>query len=96
MSPKADRTSLGVRTGIYARYSDNNQDDGYSIEYQMSECTNYLDRQGLSLTKTYIDQAVTATKVVGRDAFHELMHDVKNDLIDIIIVYKFSRIFRNA
>ena len=96
MSPKADGTGLGLRTGIYTRYSDNNQDDGYSIEYQMSECTNYMDRQGLALTKTYVDQAVTATKVAGREAFHELIHDVKNELIDIIVVYKFSRIFRNA
>ena len=96
MSPKADRSSLGLRVGIYGRYSDTNQDDGYSIEYQMSECTNYINRHGLSLTKTYIDQAVTGTKVAGRDAFHELIHDVKNELIDVIIVYKFSRIFRNA
>lgn len=96
MSPKADGSSLGLRTGIYSRYSDNNQDGGYSIEYQLSECTDYIARQGLTLAKTYIDEAVTATKVAGRDAFHELIHDVKNDLIDIIVVYKYSRIFRNA
>ena len=96
MSPRADRTSIGLRTGIYTRYSDTNQDDGYSIEYQMSECTNYMNKHGLTLAKTYIDQAVTGTKVAGRDAFHELIHDVKNDLIDVIVVYKYSRIFRNA
>ena len=96
MSPRADRSSLGMRVGIYARYSDSNQDDGFSIEYQMSECTEYLDRNGMSLHKTYIDQAVTGTKVAGRDAFHELLHDVKNGLIDVVVVYKYSRIFRNA
>lgn len=96
MSPRADRSSLGTRVGIYARYSDSNQDDGFSIEYQMSECTEYLDRNGMSLHKTYIDQAVTGTKVAGRDAFHELLHDVKNGLIDVVVVYKYSRIFRNA
>ena len=87
---------MHIRVGIYGRYSDSNQDDGYSIEYQLSECQDYLDKQRLSLTKTYIDQAVTGTKVAGRDAFHELIHDVKNDLIDVVVVYKFSRIFRNA
>ena len=85
-----------VRVGLYARYSDAKQDDGYSIEYQLSECQDYLDKQGLSLNKTYIDQAITGTKVAGREAFHELIHDVKNGLIDVIVVYKFSRIFRNA
>lgn len=96
MSPRIDGTALGLRVGIYGRYSDSNQDDGFSIEYQLSECTDYLNKHGMSLHKTYIDQAVTGTKVAGRDAFHELLHDVKNELIDVIVVYKFSRIFRNA
>lgn len=96
MSPRIDGAALGLRVGIYGRYSDSNQDDGFSIEYQLSECTDYLNKHGMSLHKTYIDQAVTGTKVAGRDAFHELLHDVKNELIDVIVVYKFSRIFRNA
>ena len=96
MSPRADRSTLGLRIGIYGRYSDSNQDDGFSIEYQLSECTDYMNKHGMELHKTYIDQAVTGTKVAGRDAFHELVHDVKNGLIDVIVVYKFSRIFRNA
>ena len=96
MSPRADGSTLGLRIGIYGRYSDSNQDDGFSIEYQLSECTDYMNKHGMELHKTYIDQAVTGTKVAGRDAFHELVHDVKNGLIDVIVVYKFSRIFRNA
>ena len=96
MAPRTDGTTLGLRIGIYGRYSDSNQDDGFSIEYQLSECTDYMNKHGMSLHKTYIDQAVTGTKVAGRDAFHELVHDVKNGLIDVVIVYKFSRIFRNA
>lgn len=87
---------MHIRVGLYARYSDTKQDDGYSIEYQMSECQEYLNKQGLTLTKSYIDQAITGTKVAGREAFHELINDVKNELIDIVVVYKFSRIFRNA
>lgn len=87
---------LDPRTVLYARYSDTKQDDGYSIEYQLSECQEYLKKNGLQLSKTYIDQAVTAKKVAGRDAFFELLQDVKNGLVDVIIVYKFSRIFRNA
>lgn len=87
---------MHIRVGLYARYSDAKQDDGYSIEYQLSECQDYLNKQGLSLTKAYIDQAITGTKVAGREAFHELIHDVKNDLLDIVVVYKFNRIFRNA
>lgn len=87
---------MNRRTGIYGRYSDTKQDDGFSIEYQLTECQAYLDKNGMPLTKTYIDQAITGTKVAGREAFHELIRDVKNGMIDVIVVYKFSRIFRNA
>lgn len=87
---------MNRRTGIYGRYSDTKQDDGFSIEYQLTECQAYLDKNGMQLTKTYIDQAITGTKVAGREAFHELIRDVKNGMIDVIVVYKFSRIFRNA
>lgn len=87
---------MNKRTGIYGRYSDTKQDDGFSIEYQLTECQAYLDKNSMPLTKAYIDQAITGTKVAGREAFHELIHDVKNGLIDVVVVYKYSRIFRNA
>lgn len=87
---------MNRRIGLYARYSDTKQDDGYSIEYQLSECQSYLSKTGETLTKTYIDQAITGTKVAGREAFFELIQDVKHGLIDVILVYKFNRIFRNS
>lgn len=87
---------MNRKIGLYARYSDTKQDDGYSIEYQLSECNDYLNKTGETLSKTYIDQAVTGTKVAGRDSFFELVNDVKNGLIDVILVYKFNRIFRNS
>jgi site-specific DNA recombinase len=85
-----------MRAEIYARYSDHKQDDGYSIEYQLSECEAFIERQGLTLHKAYIDQAVTGTKVAGRDNFFQLIHDIKDGLIDVVVVYKYNRIFRNA
>lgn len=87
---------MGKKKGVYVRYSDSKQDDGYSIEYQISECQDYMDKNGITDAKTYIDQAISGTKVAGREAFFELVQDVKNGLIDTIIVYKFNRIFRNA
>lgn len=83
-----------VRT--YLRYSDHKQDDGFSIEYQMTEIEEYLFKNGLELHKHHIDQAITGTKVAGREAFFDLVNDVKDGLVDIIVVYKLNRIFRNA
>lgn len=84
------------RVRTYIRYSDHKQDDGFSVEYQISEIEDFLNRNGLELHKHHIDQATTATKVAGREAFFELVHDVKEGLVDIIVVYKLNRIFRNA
>lgn len=84
------------RTDTYIRYSDHKQDDGFSVEYQMTEIEEFMYKNGLELRKHHIDQAISGTKVAGREAFFELIHDVKEGLVDVIVVYKLNRIFRNA
>lgn len=84
------------RTRSYLRYSDHKQDEGFSIEYQMSEIEDFIYKNGLELYKHHIDQAISGTKVAGREAFFELVNDVKDGLVDVIVVYKLNRIFRNA
>ena len=85
-----------LRVRAYLRYSTHNQDDGYSIEYQMTEIEEFATMNGYDLEKLHIDQAQTATKTAGRDEFFMLMNAVKRNEVDIIIVYKTSRIFRNS
>lgn len=84
------------RTRSYLRYSDHKQDEGFSIEYQMSEIEEFIFRNGLELQKHHIDQAISGTKVAGREAFFDLVNDVKEGMVDVIVVYKLNRIFRNA
>lgn len=84
------------RTRTYVRYSDHKQDDGFSVEYQLAEIEEFMYKHGLELQKHHIDQAVSGTKVAGREAFFDLVHDVKENLVDVIVVYKLNRIFRNA
>lgn len=84
------------RTDTYVRYSDHKQDEGFSVEYQLSEIEEFIYKNGLELRKHHIDQAVSGTKVAGREAFFELVNDVKEGLVDVIVVYKLNRIFRNA
>lgn len=81
----------------YCRYSSHMQDDGNSIEYQMEEIELYCQRNGLVIRKWYIDKAKTATKVAGRDAFYELMDDIKHGTAaPNLIVWKTNRAFRNS
>lgn len=80
----------------YIRYSDHNQDDGFSVEYQMAEIEEFCARNGIDIYHAHIDQAQTGTKVAGREAFFQLIEAVKDGVVDVIVVYKLNRLFRNS
>ena len=84
-----------MRVAIYIRYSSENQRDGYSVEYQLEECKKYISDQNWIFEKAYVDEAVSGKSANKRDAFFELLADVKAGLYDIVIVYKYSRFARN-
>ena len=85
-----------VRAVIYVRYSDNKQNDSFSIEYQINECTKYIDLKGYTPVKTYIDAAQSGKKTAGRDSFFDMIADAERGLFDKIVVFSFSRSFRNT
>ena len=85
-----------LRVHAYIRYSSVMQDDGFSVEYQIAEINDYCNRNGWILEKTHIDQALTAKQVAGREAFFDLLNCIVNNEVDIVIVYKMNRMFRNA
>lgn len=84
------------RGRAYIRYSDHKQDDGFSVEYQKAEIEEYCARNGVDLMHLHIDQAQTATKTAGREEFFNLISAVKDGAVDVIVVYKLNRIFRNS
>lgn len=84
------------RTRSYIRYSSHNQDDGFSVEYQLAEIEEFVIKHSLELHKNHIDAAQTGTKVAGREAFFELIHAVQEGAVDVVVVYKLNRMFRNA
>ncbi len=47
---------------IYARYSSDNQREE-SIEGQLRECTEYAERQGITVIGNYIDRALSAKQM---------------------------------
>lgn len=85
-----------LRVHAYIRYSSVMQDDGFSVEYQIAEINDYCQRNGWILERIHIDQALTAKQVAGREAFFDLLNCIVNDEVDIVIVYKMNRMFRNA
>lgn len=85
-----------IRAAVYVRYSSTQQNDSFSIEYQIEETTKYIELKGYKHVETYIDAAKTGKKTAGRDALERMTDDVKAGKIDKIIVFSFSRSFRNT
>ena len=85
----------GLRAAVYIRYSSENQRDGYSVEYQMDECRKYIEDNGLSFERAYVDEAVSGRSAENRASFFELLSDVRQGLYDVVVVYKYSRFARN-
>ena len=84
------------RAVIYIRYSSHRQAESFSIEYQVSECTKFIELNEYELVGTYIDEAKSGKKTAGRDAFDYMIFDASQDKFDKIIVFSFSRSFRNT
>ena len=58
---------------IYARYSSDNQREE-SIEGQIRECTDYAEKNGITVIKHYIDRAFSA-KTDNRPEFQQMIKD---------------------
>ena len=78
---------------IYARYSSDSQREE-SIEGQLRECQAYAEHRGLTILQTYIDRAKTG-KNDNRPAFQQMIADSKNNLFDVILVWKLDRFSRD-
>ena len=85
-----------IRAVIYIRYSSHRQDGSFTVEAQHDECIRYLERKGYKFIKQYVDTAKTGKKVAGRDAFDAMIRDAHAGMFDRIVVFTFSRAFRNT
>jgi len=85
-----------IRAAVYVRFSSQQQSDSYSIEYQLQETTKYIELKGYTFAGSYIDAAKTGKKTAGRDALDSMTADAKRGKFDRIVVYSFSRSFRNT
>lgn len=93
---KHEQTRQIIRAVVYIRFSSKMQADSYSIEYQQEECLKYIERKGYKFVGEYIDKAKTGKKTVGRESLEEMLFDAGRDKFDKIIVFSFSRSFRNT
>ncbi len=86
-----------LRCALYPRVSTEEQFiHGLSLPAQTKDLTDYANRMGYQIVDIYADEGVSARKPVSkRPALLRLLRDVQANKIDIILVTKLDRWFRN-
>jgi site-specific DNA recombinase len=83
------------KAAIYIRVStDAQRDEGYSIDAQKEMLTAYCVSKAIKSYDYYIDGGYTGSNI-DRPELKRLINDVKNELIDTILVYKLDRLSRS-
>lgn len=78
---------------IYARYSSDSQREE-SIEGQIRECSEYANRNNITLLGSYIDRALSA-RTADRPEFQRMIADSEKGLFDAVLVWKLDRFSRD-
>ena len=86
------------RTGIYIRLSNERTESwrnkSQSLETQESLARSFAKEKGLIVAKCYIDYEYSG-KTFNRPAYQNMMEDIKNGVINCIIIRDLSRLGRN-
>ena len=72
-----------MKAVIYARYSSDSQREE-SIEGQLRECTEYAERNGITVLRSYIDRALSA-RTADRPEFQNMIKDSEQKLFDVVL-----------
>lgn len=86
-----------TRAAIYIRVSTEEQAvHGLSLEAQKEALLQHANDRGYSIVDVYADEGITARKQLkNRKELQRLLSDVKKDKVDVILVTKLDRWFRN-
>ena len=89
-----------IRCAIYTRKSTEEglEQDFNSLDAQREACESYIKSQtheGWVLIKKQYDDGGYSGGTMERPAFKELLEDIKNNKIDIVVVYKVDRLTRS-
>ena len=82
-----------MKAVIYARYSSDSQREE-SIDGQIRECTEYAERNGITILGSYVDRALSA-RTDDRPDFQRMIADSEKRLFDIVLVWKLDRFSRD-
>ena len=81
---KTKEETSQYRAAIYARYSSSGQREE-SIEGQIRECTDFAERNNITIVKIYADKAVSGKSTEKRDEFRQMMKDAEKGIFNAVI-----------
>ena len=85
------------RTALYARVSTEEQStEGMSIQAQLSSLRDFAKSHNYLVVGEFVDDGVSGTLLNERDELQKLLDLVKKDEIDLIIICRLDRWFRNV
>lgn len=86
-----------LNSAIYVRVSTERQVlQGYSLEAQKENLTNFALSQGWVIFDSYADEGISGKNVVDRPEVKRLIRDIKLKKIDVVVLYKFDRLTRDS
>ena len=87
-----------MRAALYARVSDEEQVEGYSLDAQKRAFRAYVESQGWTVYQEYVDEGVSAhtDDVTMRPLFRVTIEDALAHKFDVLVVHKLDRFARNV
>jgi len=84
-----------MAAGIYARISSDPDGTRLGVRRQIDDCEALAERLGWTVTDQYIDNDVSAWSGKKRPQYQRMLDDIKNGLIDGIVVWHPDRLHRH-
>ena len=87
-----------MRAALYARVSDEEQVEGYSLDAQKRAFRAYVKGQDWDIYQEYVDEGVSAhtDDVAKRPLFRQMIDDALARRYDVLVIHKLDRFARNA
>jgi DNA invertase Pin-like site-specific DNA recombinase len=84
-----------VRTGLYARISQDAEGSGLGVARQEADARVLADRRGWKVAELYVDNDISAYSGKARPAYRRLLADIQSSRIDAVVAWHPDRLHRS-
>lgn len=89
--------NIKQNAGLYIRVSTDHQaKEGYSIAAQKDNLIKFTKNQDWKIFDIYIDAGISGKNIENRPEVKRLIADIQKGNVDIVVLYKFDRLTRDA